>query len=74
MAKKDEADQVNEQQAQAIDQINRRLDMFDHRLDNIDSVVSAVAGRVAQSVRDVLSSPLGLFAVKREPEGGICRS
>ena len=46
MAKKDEADQVNEQQAQAIDQINRRLDMFDHRLDNIDSVVSAVAERV----------------------------
>ena len=46
MAKKDEADQVNEQQAQAIDQINRRLDMFDRRLDNIDSVVSAVAERV----------------------------
>jgi len=46
LEKKDEADQVSEQQAQAIDQINRQLDMFDHRLDNIDSVVSAVAERV----------------------------
>ena len=46
MAKKDERAAVDQEQAQDIERIKRRLDMLDHRLDNIDSVVSAVAERV----------------------------
>jgi ribosomal protein L44E len=37
---------VAEEQAQDIERIKRRLDMLDQRLDNIDSVVTAVAERV----------------------------
>ena len=37
---------VAEEQAQDIEHIKRRLDMLDQRLDNIDSVVTAVAERV----------------------------
>ena len=44
MAEADEP--VTEEQAVNIQRINKRLDMFDQRLDNIDSVVSAVAERV----------------------------
>ena len=35
-----------EEQAEDIERIKRRLDMLDQRLDNIDSVVTAVAERV----------------------------
>jgi len=35
-----------EEQALDIERIRRRLDMLDQRLDNIDSVVTAVAERV----------------------------
>ena len=37
---------IAEEQAQDIEHIKRRLDMLDQRLDNIDSVVTAVAERV----------------------------
>lgn len=37
---------VADEQAQDIEHIKRRLDMLDQRLDNIDSVVTAVAERV----------------------------
>ena len=37
---------VTEEQALAIQHIKERLDMLDQRLDNIDSMVSAVAERV----------------------------
>jgi len=37
---------VGQDQAPDIERIKRRLDMLDHRLDNIDSVVTAVAERV----------------------------
>ena len=33
-------------QAQDIERLKQHLDMLDHRLDNIDSVVSAVAERI----------------------------
>ena len=46
MAKNDELNQIDENQAPDINQIKKRLDMLDQRLDNIDSVVSAVVERV----------------------------
>jgi tRNA(Ser,Leu) C12 N-acetylase TAN1 len=45
LAENDESN-LNEKQALEVDQIKKRLDMLDRRLDNIDSVVSAVAERV----------------------------
>ncbi len=39
---------VDEEQALEIGRIKRRLDMLDQRLDNIDSMVTAVAERVMQ--------------------------
>lgn len=46
MAKKNKADMVGQEQAPDIEQIKRRLDMLDQRLDNIDSIITAVAERV----------------------------
>ena len=46
MAEKDELSAVGEEQALDIERIKRRLDMLDHRLDSIDSMVTAVAERV----------------------------
>ena len=46
MAKKDEPSLVGEEQKLDTERINKRLDMLDQRLDNIDSVVSAVVERV----------------------------
>ena len=46
MADADEPTKVAEKQAQDIQRINKRLDMFDQRLDNIDSMVTVVAERV----------------------------
>ena len=46
MAEGDEPIGVAEEQALDIQRIKERLDMLDDRLDNIDSMVSAVAERV----------------------------
>jgi len=46
LAEKNKPNVVNQEQVQAIDQLKRRLDMLDQRLDNIDSVVTAVVERV----------------------------
>ena len=46
MAKNDEPGLVNDEQTLDIKQIKKRIDMLDQRLDNIDSMVTAVAERV----------------------------
>lgn len=46
MAKKDELEPVTDDSAPEIERIVQRLDMLDQRLDNVDSIVSAVAERV----------------------------
>ena len=46
MAKKSKSGVVDEEQALDIERLKRRLDMLDQRLDNIDSVVTAVVERV----------------------------
>ncbi len=46
MSKKDEFKPVNEEPAPDIERTKNRLDMLDRRLDNIDSIVTAVAERV----------------------------
>ena len=46
MAKKDEPSLVNEELEVAIERLKQRLGMLDQRLDNIDSVVTAVVERV----------------------------
>ena len=46
MAEGDEPTGLAEEQALDIQRINKRLDMLDQRLDNIDSMVTAVAERV----------------------------
>ena len=46
MAEGDEPIGVAEEQALDIQHIKQRLDMLDQRLDNIDSMVTAVAERV----------------------------
>ena len=48
MAKKEELETVNDDATQDIERIVKRLDMLDRRLDNVDSIVSAVAERVMQ--------------------------
>ena len=46
MVENDASDLVSQEQALAIERVKRRLDMLDQRLDNIDSMVTAVAERV----------------------------
>ena len=46
MVKADEPTGVTEEQALDIQRIKQRLDILDQRLDNIDSMVTAVAERV----------------------------
>ncbi|MFC1918164.1 hypothetical protein ACFLXH_05905 [Chloroflexota bacterium] len=47
MAKKEnQIEETLEKQGQEIEQLKRTLDMLDQRLDNIDSMVTAVAERV----------------------------
>ncbi len=46
MAQKDESGVVGEKQMPDVKQMKRQLDLFDQRLDNIDSVVTAVVERV----------------------------
>jgi len=44
--KKDKQAAARQEQAQEIERIRLRLNMLDHRLDSIDSMVTAVAERV----------------------------
>jgi 3-dehydroquinate dehydratase len=46
LAKPDETLSVNKELAVNLERIEKRLDMLDNRLDNVDSIVSAVAERV----------------------------
>jgi 3-dehydroquinate dehydratase len=46
LAKPDETLSVNKELAVHLERIEKRLDMLDNRLDNVDSIVSAVAERV----------------------------
>ena len=46
MAEENEPSGVAEEQALDTEHIKRSLDMLDHRLDNIDSVVTALVERV----------------------------
>jgi len=46
LAKPDETQPVNEELTVDLKRIEKRLDMLDNRLDNVDSIVSAVAERV----------------------------
>ena len=46
MAQEGESSVTGQEQALNIEQIKRRLDMLDQRLDSIDSMVTAVAERV----------------------------
>ena len=46
LADGDESVKVAEEQALEIQRVKERLDMLDQRLDNIDSIVTAVAERV----------------------------
>ena len=46
MAENNKPSSVAQEQARDIEQIKKRLDMLDQRLDNIDSIVTAVAERV----------------------------
>ena len=51
-------EEVDEGQLVEIQRINQRLDMFDDRLDNIDSMVTAVAERVmSQLVTLIITCP-----------------
>jgi hypothetical protein len=46
LAKQDKLQPVNEEAVPDIEQIKKQLDMLDQRLDNVDSIVSAVAERI----------------------------
>ena len=46
MAENNKSDSANGEQTPDIEHVKRRLDMLDQRLDNIDSMVTAVAERV----------------------------
>ena len=46
MAEENEPTAVDQRQAPDIEHLGKRLDMLDQRLDNIDSVVTAVVQRV----------------------------
>jgi len=46
LAEADDAIELAEEQALDIQKIKQRIDMLDQRLDNIDSMVTAVAERV----------------------------
>jgi len=46
LAKNNESNSVGRKEALDIEHIKKRLDMLDQRLDNIDSVVTAVVERV----------------------------
>ncbi len=48
MAKKEEAAATGDSLAAEVTRLAKRIDVLDDRLDNIDSIVSAVAERVMQ--------------------------
>ena len=48
MPKPDETQSANEGLATGLQRLEKQLDMLDNRLDNVDSIVSAVAERVMQ--------------------------
>ena len=48
MVQKSRPSAVTEEQARDMERIKRRLDMLDQRLDNIDTMVTAVAERVTR--------------------------
>ena len=56
MAEENEPTAIDEERALEVQRINKRLDMLDQRLDNIDSMVTAVAERV-------MSQPITLNVV-----------
>jgi len=57
MADKDERDEAGEQ-ALDLQQLKKRLDILDRRLDNIDSMVTAVAERVmSQPITFIVTCP-----------------
>lgn len=56
MAEENESTAIDEERALEVQRINKRLDMLDQRLDNIDSMVTAVAERV-------MSQPITLNVV-----------
>ena len=58
MVEEDKANAVGQEQTQDIEHIKQRLSMLDQRLDNIDSVVTAVVERVMkQSVALSINCP-----------------
>ena len=46
MAENNQSNLVDQEQTLDIERVKRRLDMLDQRLDNIDSMVTAVAERI----------------------------
>jgi len=46
LAENNKSNLVNQEQTLDIEHVKRRLDMLDQRLDNIDSMVTAVAERI----------------------------
>ena len=46
MVENNKSNLINQEQALDIERVKQRLDMLDQRLDNIDSMVTAVAERV----------------------------
>ena len=46
MARENQLTEVAEEQGLDVEKMKRRLDMLDQRLDNIDSMVTAIAERV----------------------------
>ena len=58
MAKEDKSGVTNDKQVLDIENIKKRLNMLDERLDNIDSMVTAVAERVMnQPLTVILTCP-----------------
>lgn len=53
MVQENEPGRVGQEPALDVEQVKRRLDMFDQRLDNIDSMITAVVERV-------MSQPIAL--------------
>ena len=46
MAKRDKLEPLEEEATPNFEKLEKRLDMLDHRLDHVDSIVSVVAERV----------------------------
>jgi len=58
LAEKDELSAVGQEQPLDIERMKQHLDMLDHRLDDIDSMVSAIAERVLrQPISLIITCP-----------------